>query len=173
MKMMPILLTLAATLTTLSGADATLPHVKAELTYAPNVPPPITRHEPAIVDVDLTATHKMSPLSSSSDYHFWTFNDHVPGPFIRARIGDWLQVHISNTDTSGMPHNLDFHAATGPGGGMKIQVVRHATGVGIGDVYLKPVTYPRTDERPRHMVVKCPEVIIGRRRQGHHLVSCG
>jgi len=123
MKMMPILLTLAATLTTLSGADATLPHVKAELTYAPNVPPPITRHEPAIVDVDLTATHKMSPLSSSSDYHFWTFNDHVPGPFIRARIGDWLQVHISNTDTSGMPHNLDFHAATGPGGGAMLLTV--------------------------------------------------
>jgi copper-containing nitrite reductase len=123
MKTMPILLILTGTLIALPGANAGLPHVKAELTYAPNVPPAITRHEPAIVEVDLTATHKMMPLASSADYPFWTFNGHVPGPFIRARIGDWLQVHISNTDTSGMPHNVDFHAATGPGGGAMLLTV--------------------------------------------------
>jgi copper-containing nitrite reductase len=104
-------------------AAAELPRVKAELTFAPNVPPPITRREPAIVEVSLTATHKMLPLTTYADYHFWTFNEHVPGPFIRVRVGDWLEVHISNTDTSGLPHNVDFHAATGPGGGADILVV--------------------------------------------------
>lgn len=123
MKPIPMLLTLTGTLTSLYSASAALPHVKAELTYAPNVPPPITRHEPAIVEVDLAATHKRMPLTTMEDYGFWTFNDHVPGPFIRARLGDWLEVHISNTDTSGMPHNVDFHAATGPGGGANLLTV--------------------------------------------------
>lgn len=118
--------TILALLGMIAAADcavAALPHVKAELTFAPSVPPPITRQEPAIVEVSLTATHKVMPLSSSEDYTFWTFNDHVPGPFIRARVGDWLQVRISNTDPSGMPHNVDFHAVTGPGGGAQVLTV--------------------------------------------------
>ncbi len=123
MKAIETLLTLAATLAALSCGGASLPTAEAELAYAPNVPPPIARQEPAIVKVNLTATHKMMPLSSSQNYMFWTFNDHVPGPFIRARLGDWLEVHISNTDTSGMPHNVDFHAATGPGGGANLLTV--------------------------------------------------
>src|SRR6185312_12498029 len=101
MKRMLVLLTFAGIAMSLQCAYAALPHVKAELTYAPNVPPPITRNEPAIVEADLTATAKTMPLTSSVKYHFWTFNGHVPGPFIRVRAGDWLQVRISNTDTSG------------------------------------------------------------------------
>ena len=53
-------------------------------------------------------------------YKFWTFNNHVPGPFIRARVGDTLEVHVKNNDDSGMPHNVDLHAVTGPGGGAPI-----------------------------------------------------
>ena len=122
-SMKTMLLMLAAMMTGTHWATATLPHVKAEPTYAPNVPPPITRHEPAVVEVDLTATHKVMRLTAYADYQFWTFNDHVPGPFIRARLGDWLEVHIANTDTSGMPHNVDFHAASGPGGGAMLLTV--------------------------------------------------
>jgi copper-containing nitrite reductase len=123
MKTMPLLLSLAATMAALSGADAALPHVKADLTYAPNVPSPMTRREPAIVEVDLTATDREMPLANLARYRFWTFNGRVPGPFIRARVGDWLEVHIANTDTHGMPHNVDFHAATGPGGGAMLLTV--------------------------------------------------
>ncbi len=61
-----------------------LQHTKARLTYAPSVPAPLTRQEPALVEVGLTATHKMMPLLSFGDYAFWTFNGHVAGPFIRA-----------------------------------------------------------------------------------------
>ena len=110
-------------ITTGCCVSAELMHVKAELSFAPNVPSPITRREPAIVEVHLAAAHKMMPLTTYASYHFWTFNGHVPGPFIRARLGDWLEVHISNTDTSGLPHNVDFHAATGPGGGANLLTV--------------------------------------------------
>ena len=119
-----MVLTLAAML--LGGiprAGAALAHLQAEVTYAPSVPAPIARHEPAILKVDLAASYKLMPLNTLQSYGFWTFNDHVPGPFIRARLGDWLEVHISNTDPHGMPHNVDFHAATGPGGGANLLTV--------------------------------------------------
>jgi copper-containing nitrite reductase len=123
MKVCAISVTVAGTLMSLQLATAAMPREKAELAYAPNVPPPITRRDPAVLEVDLAATHKVMPLNTFQSYGFWTFNDHVPGPFVRARVGDWLEVHISNTDTSGMPHNVDFHAATGPGGGALLLTV--------------------------------------------------
>ncbi|HET7625747.1 MAG TPA: copper-containing nitrite reductase [Verrucomicrobiae bacterium] len=124
MKKKLILIALAGSLAAiLTSANAEPPHVKAEITFAPNVPPPITRHEPAVVEVTLHTTDKIMPLTSFANYHFWTFNGHVPGPFIRVRQDDWLQVTITNSDTHGMPHNVDFHAATGPGGGANLLTV--------------------------------------------------
>jgi copper-containing nitrite reductase len=92
----------------------------AQLTFAPEVPAPITRRKPATVRVRLDATVKVMPLDGEKTYAFWTFNDHVPGPFIRARVGDTLEVHVGSSDASGMPHNVDFHAVTGPGGGAPV-----------------------------------------------------
>ncbi len=100
-----------------------IPHGQAQLTYAPEVPPPITRKQPSIVQVHLDSSVKVMELSAGVQYKFWTFNGHVPGPFIRARVGDTLEVHVTNTDDSGMPHNVDLHAVTGPGGGAKVTTV--------------------------------------------------
>jgi nitrite reductase (NO-forming) len=41
----------------------------------------------------------------------------VPGPFIRVRVGDTIDIHLKNSGDSAMMHSVDFHAATGPGGG--------------------------------------------------------
>ncbi len=123
MKPIPLLPLLIAAFALGNPVRAAVPRIPADLAFAPAVPPPIIRKEPAIVVVDLTATHRMMPINTMQQYGFWTFNEHVPGPFIRARVGDWLEVHISNTDTSGMPHNVDFHAATGPGGGANLLTV--------------------------------------------------
>ena len=100
-------------------SSAKLPIEDAQLTFAPLVPPPIARKKPAIVRVHLDGSQKTMELASGQRYAFWTFNDHVPGPFIRARVGDTLEVHMTNSDGSGMPHNVDLHAVTGPGGGAK------------------------------------------------------
>jgi copper-containing nitrite reductase len=96
---------------------------KVTLTFAPDVQPPITRNEQAVVEVHLQSTVKRMTIKPGVEYDYWTFNDHVPGPFIRARIGDTLEVHHTNTDASGMPHNVDFHAVTGPGGGAPVTTV--------------------------------------------------
>jgi copper-containing nitrite reductase len=123
MRILPLELIVAGVMGWTRVLAADLPHVTAEMSFAPQVPPAIARSEPAIVEVNLTVTRKLLPLMNWAKYNSWTFNEHVPGPFIRARVGDWLEVHLSNTDTNGMPHNVDFHAATGPGGGALLLTV--------------------------------------------------
>jgi copper-containing nitrite reductase len=109
--------------TTKSLESVDLPTEKAILTAAPNVPPPITRDYPVILDVDLTTTAKLEQLTNQYKYEKWTFNNTVPGPFIRARVGDVVNLKITNHDESGMPHNIDCHAFLGPGGGSPLTTV--------------------------------------------------
>ncbi|KAK2796161.1 hypothetical protein FQN52_000138 [Onygenales sp. PD_12] len=94
-----------------------LPVEEAQFTYAPDVPPQITRDYPVLLRVPLTTTTKINQLTSSYKYEQWTFNNKVPGPFIRARVGDVVELTLTNKDETGNPHNIDCHAFTGPGGG--------------------------------------------------------
>jgi copper-containing nitrite reductase len=94
-----------------------LPRERAALTRAPDVPPRITRHHPVLLEVPLTTSTKISQLTSAYKYEKWMFNEMVPGPFIRARVGDVVELTLTNRDESGNPHNIDSHAFTGPGGG--------------------------------------------------------
>ncbi|MBI4341050.1 MAG: nitrite reductase, copper-containing [Candidatus Omnitrophica bacterium] len=105
------------------GKGKALPVEKATLTFAPEVPPPIARRKPALVKATFDSAVKRMEITQGVTYEFWTFNGRVPGPMIRARVGDTLEIHVTNTDASGMPHNVDFHAVTGPGGGAKVTTV--------------------------------------------------
>jgi nitrite reductase (NO-forming) len=89
----------------------------ALLTFAPNVPPPITRRHPTKVIVKLEVIEVVRRLADGVDYLFWTFGGEVPGKFIRVREGDLVEFHLQNHPASKMPHNIDLHAVTGPGGG--------------------------------------------------------
>jgi len=91
--------------------------IEAVLTSAPEVPPPITRRDPAKVVVHLEVREVNLPISDGVEYTFWTFGGHVPGKFIRVRQGDTVEFHLQNHPDSKMPHNIDLHAVTGPGGG--------------------------------------------------------
>jgi nitrite reductase (NO-forming) len=89
----------------------------AELTSAPNVPPPITRNHPTKVVVRLEVQEVVKRMADGVDYTFWTFGGAVPGKFIRIRQNDEVEFHLMNRPDSKMPHNIDLHAVTGPGGG--------------------------------------------------------
>ena len=82
-----------------------------------DIPPPISRTAPETVRVDLETIEVEARLDERTTYRFWTFNGTVPGPFVRVRVGDTVDVHLKNNENSTMMHNVDFHAATGPGGG--------------------------------------------------------
>lgn len=90
---------------------------KAVLTQAPNVPPPSKRKKPTKVIVELEVKEVVSKLADGVEYLFWTFGGEVPGSFIRVREGDLVEFHLHNHPSSKMPHNIDLHAVTGPGGG--------------------------------------------------------
>ncbi|HTL73249.1 MAG TPA: copper-containing nitrite reductase [bacterium] len=90
---------------------------EAILTQAPNVPPPIKRRHSAKVIVHLEVKEVTKRLADGVDYTFWTFGGDVPGSFIRIRVGDDVEFHLNNAPDSKLPHNIDLHAVTGPGGG--------------------------------------------------------
>jgi nitrite reductase (NO-forming) len=91
--------------------------IKAVLTDAPFVPPPIKRDKPAKVIVEMEVREIDMEISPGVTYTFWTFGGTVPGSFIRVRQGDTVEFHLKNHPDSKMPHNIDLHAVTGPGGG--------------------------------------------------------
>jgi len=90
---------------------------KAVLTSPPLVPPPITRKTPTKLVVNLEVIEKVKRMADGVDYLFWTFGGDVPGSFIRVRQGDLIEFHLGNNPANKMPHNIDLHAVTGPGGG--------------------------------------------------------
>lgn len=91
--------------------------IHATLTSPPNVPPPVNRNYPAKVIVELEVIEKEMPISEGVTYTFWTFGGTVPGSFIRIRQGDTVEFHLKNNPNNKMPHNIDLHGVTGPGGG--------------------------------------------------------
>ena len=81
------------------------------------LPPPITVRAPTTVRFDLETVEVTGRLDANMTYTYWTFNGKVPGPFLRARVGDTVEVHLKNAKDSVMIHSIDLHAVTGPGGG--------------------------------------------------------
>src|SRR5215467_8012030 len=102
------------------GGEAALPEVKAILASAPRVPPPVDRVGNARVIVELETTEAKGTLADGVQYTFWTFGGTVPGPFVRVRVGDVVQIRLKNGATSLHPHSIDLHAVTGPGGGAAV-----------------------------------------------------
>jgi nitrite reductase (NO-forming) len=95
------------------------PGILAELTDAPYVPRPIDRDHPAKVIVRIEVIETVKEIADGVHYTFWTYGGNVPGKFIRVRQGDVVEFHLHNAASSKVPHNIDLHAVTGPGGGAK------------------------------------------------------
>ncbi|MGH6720073.1 MAG: copper-containing nitrite reductase [Alphaproteobacteria bacterium] len=101
-------------------ATPTAPAASAAPTIAmdpTNLPPPIGERLPQHVRVELEAIELAGQLADGTTYTYWTFNGTVPGPFLRVRVGDTVEVIMKNDPDATMVHSVDFHAATGPGGG--------------------------------------------------------
>ena len=84
-----------------------------------DLPPPVGKRGPQRMKVNLETVEVSGTLADGATYRYWTFNRKVPGPFVRVRVGDTVEVRLKNDADSMMMHNVDFHAVTGPGGGAK------------------------------------------------------
>ena len=82
-----------------------------------DLPAPVGARGPRRINVNFKTIEVTGRLADGTTYHYWTFNGKVPGPFVRVRVGDIVDVHLTNDADSMMNHNVDFHAVQGPGGG--------------------------------------------------------
>src|SRR5215472_13627846 len=97
---------------------AALPSEDARWTLAPDVPVPIGRREQRREVVHWTIREAQSEIAPGVIYDdAWGFEGHVPGPLLRVRVGDLVEVHLRNAMNSMRTHNIDFHFVMGPGGG--------------------------------------------------------
>ena len=71
--------------------------------------------------VRLDTAHKIIEIAPGVKYSAWTFGNQVPGPTVRARVGDKIRFSMTNRTDERMPgvqvtaapmmHSMDFHAA--------------------------------------------------------------
>jgi nitrite reductase (NO-forming) len=115
---------LSARAVTPSGAAAEQPAIQPAAADAVNVmknpadiPAPITRAKPEKTVLHITTKEVTGVLDDGTTYTYWTFDGTVPGPLLRVRVGDTVELHLTNDKTSTLPHSIDLHAVTGPGGG--------------------------------------------------------
>jgi nitrite reductase (NO-forming) len=90
---------------------------------AGNIPAPLKRNQSKTVEINLRAVEVIGEIADRITYHYWTFNKTVPGPFLRVREGDTVELNLHNEKNSTHAHGIDLHAVTGPGGGMAVTKV--------------------------------------------------
>ncbi|MFC5195551.1 copper-containing nitrite reductase [Bizionia hallyeonensis] len=95
----------------------------AELTAPPHVPTPIGRRKAKKLKVNMEILEQEGEMTDGVRYNYWTFGGSVPGSFIRTRVGDEVEFTLSNHPDNKLPHNIDLHAVTGPGGGAESSFV--------------------------------------------------
>lgn len=94
----------------------------ADISADPTVVPekPQAPDADGIVRISLTAQEVLSEISPGIYFNYWTYNKQVPGPMLRVREGDTVELTLTNDPSSLHDHNIDLHAVTGPGGGASL-----------------------------------------------------
>jgi len=105
-----------ATLTTVrhTGPFATGSALNTQTALKPVDPEPVKT-------IQIDTTHKVIEIAPGVKFSGWTFGDQVPGPTIRARVGDRIKFSMTNRSDEPVPggiafaapmmHSMDFHAA--------------------------------------------------------------
>ena len=104
-----------------TAADiSALPRQKVSLV----APPFVHQHDqvatggPKVVEFTMTIEEKPIVIDDEgTTLRGMTFNGSIPGPMMVVHEGDYLELTLINPETNEMPHNIDFHAATGALGG--------------------------------------------------------
>ncbi len=91
---------------------------------ANDLPAPLNRKNTKTVEIKLIAREVISDIAAATPFHYWTFDETVPGPFLRVRLGDTIKLTLKNDKSSSHDHSIDLHAVTGPGGGAALTTVK-------------------------------------------------
>ncbi|AKJ30874.1 copper-containing nitrite reductase [Caldimonas brevitalea] len=94
------------------------------ITMDPNsVPPAIGKRAPTLVKYRIDTVELNGKLDDGTTFNYWTFGSKVPGPMLRVKQGDTVEMTLANHKSSKMVHSIDLHSVTGGhGGGADTQV---------------------------------------------------
>ncbi|MCJ7779758.1 MAG: plastocyanin/azurin family copper-binding protein [Acidimicrobiia bacterium] len=109
-------------------ADLALaPADEVHVTYAPDAGQPITRDYQAKYEVRLEVIENVCEIDAANGIKIDMWGYRIegdsevacgsPGPILRGRVGDVVTITLTNLAGNTHPHNIDFHAVTGQGGG--------------------------------------------------------
>lgn len=107
-------------------------------------PPGVPAHsqapsiKPRIVEVKMVIEEKEVEVEPGVFVWTFAFNGSVPGPLIVVHEGDYVELTLVNPKTNQLPHNIDFHAATGALGGGELTVVQPGEQVVLRWKAIKP-----------------------------------
>ncbi len=90
---------------------------------APQLAPAVGQRAAQTVKVELTAQEVVGLVDDGIGYQYWTFNGTVPGPMIRVRQGDTVELTLRSATENKVAHSIDLQAVTGPGGGGDVTMV--------------------------------------------------
>lgn len=107
----------------------------------PQIAPPVNRTTPATVQLTLETKEVTAQMADGVTYTYWTFGGTVPGPMLRVRQGDTVELTLKNAGDSKVTHSIDLHAVTGPGGGAKVTQVPAGGNATFRFVALNPGVY--------------------------------
>lgn len=93
------------------------PKVKRVAADPTDIPGPISRMTPRTHDITFTVEEVVTEIEAGVTFNFMTYNGQIPGPLVRVRQGDRVNLTFKNPTDNRMPHCVDFHAVYGPGGG--------------------------------------------------------
>jgi nitrite reductase (NO-forming) len=87
------------------------------------VPKPLGTRAPQLVKYRIDTVELDGKLDDGTTFTYWTFDRKVPGPMLRVKKGDTVELTLANDKSSKMVHSIDLHAVTGGyGGGGDTQV---------------------------------------------------
>ena len=106
------------------GASPALAQVPPSVADVAKDPSEVPASPTGDVTVDLDVVEVVANLGPGPAW-VWAFatkdgKPTVPGPMIRVREGNHVTVNLCNKVGNIEPHNLDFHASMGPGGGAAV-----------------------------------------------------
>lgn len=78
---------------------------------------PVRPDADGVVRISMTVREVLSEIAPDIYFNYWTYESQVPGPMLRIREGDTVELTLTNHPSSLHAHNIDLHAVTGPGGG--------------------------------------------------------
>jgi nitrite reductase (NO-forming) len=81
------------------------------------LPDPVDWNEPRHHEIEIETTEETAEIEPGVTFDYMTFGGRIPGPMVRVRRGDTVNLTLTSEDSNSMPHNIDFHAVYGPGGG--------------------------------------------------------